>query len=137
VKKEVGLWIDHRQAVIVSLLDQGEEIKRISSGMGKHIRYSGASQSKNAVGSHDDAGEDTRDRRFGNDLSEYYDRVISSLRDADSILIIGPGEAKGELQKRLEGEALGGRVVAVETADKMTAGQIGAAVRQHFKNRVS
>ncbi len=133
MKREVGLWIDHRHAVIVILLDQGEEIKHLSSGMGKHIRYSGASQSKNAVGSHDDAAEDTRDRRFGNQLSEYYDTVISNLRDADSILIIGPGEAKGELQNRLEGEALGGRIVGIETADKLTDGQIAAAVRQHFR----
>ena len=131
--REVGLWIDHRQAVVVILLNQGEELEHVSSGMGKHIRYSGASQSKNAAGSHDDASEDTRDRRFGNQLVEYYDTVISHLRDADSILIIGPGEAKGELQKRLEGEALGGRIVGIETADKMTDGQITAAVRQHFR----
>jgi stalled ribosome rescue protein Dom34 len=133
MKRETGLWIDHRQAVIVTLQDQEEEIEHISSGMGKHIRYSGASQSKNAVGSHDDAAEDMRDRRFDSHLSEYYDKVISHLRDADSILIIGPGEAKGELQKRLEGEALGGRIVGIETADKMTDGQIAAAVRQHFR----
>jgi stalled ribosome rescue protein Dom34 len=133
MKREVGLWIDHRQSVIVILLDQGEELERINSEMGKHIRYSGASQSKNVVGSHDDAAEDIRDRRFDNHLKEYYDTVISHLRDADSILIIGPGEAKGELQKRLEAEALGGRIVGIETADKMTDGQITAAVRQHFR----
>jgi len=101
--------------------------------MSKRIRYSGASQAQNAAGSHDDAAEDTRDRRFGNYLKDYYDTVISHLRDADSILIIGPGEAKGELQKRLEADALGGHIVGVETADKMTDGQITAAVRQHFR----
>jgi hypothetical protein len=31
MKKEAGLWIDHRQAVIVTLVDQVEEIKRITS----------------------------------------------------------------------------------------------------------
>jgi hypothetical protein len=29
MKKEVGLWIDHRQAVIVSHVDQVEETKRV------------------------------------------------------------------------------------------------------------
>jgi hypothetical protein len=133
MKRETGLWIDHRQAVIVTLLEKGEELTRISSGMGKHVRYSGASQSENGSGSHDDAAEDIRDRRFGNHLSEYYDSVISNLRTADSILIIGPGEAKSELQKRLEIDSLAGRIVAIETADKMTDGQIAAAVRQHYR----
>ena len=49
-----------------------------------------------------------------------------------SILIFGPGEAKGELKKRLEGDKLGGRIVSIETVDKMTDRQIAAKVRQHF-----
>jgi len=58
--------------------------------------------------------------------------VIASIRDAESILIFGPGEAKGELKKRLEGDKLGGRIVSIETVDKMTDRQITAKVRQHF-----
>jgi len=58
--------------------------------------------------------------------------VIASIRDAESILIFGPGEAKGELKKRLEGDKLGGRIVSIETVDKMTDRQIAAKVRQHF-----
>jgi len=51
---------------------------------------------------------------------------------ADSILLFGPGEAKGEFEERLASKGLGGRVVGVETVDKMTAPQIAAKVRQHF-----
>ena len=58
--------------------------------------------------------------------------MIASIRDAESILIFGPGEAKGELKKRLEGDKLGGRIVSIETVDKMTDRQITAKVRQHF-----
>ena len=51
-------------------------------------------------------GEDVRDRQFGNHLNSYYDEVIAAIRGADSIQIFGPGEAKGELEKRLEHEGL-------------------------------
>ena len=131
MKKEVGLWIDHKQAVIVTLVDQVEETKRITSDIEKQVRYSGASR-----GSHDDTTEirrDRQDRRFDDHLSKYYDEVIACLRDANSILIFGPGEAKGELQKQLEGQALGERIVGTEAADNMTDGQIAAKVRQHFQ----
>jgi hypothetical protein len=132
MKTEVGLWIDHKQAVIVTLVDQTEETKRIVSDIEKQVRYSGASH-----GSHDDTTEirrDRQDRRFDDYLSKYYDEIIGCLRIADSILIFGPGEAKGELQKQLEGQALSERIVVMEITDKMTESQIVAKVRQHFRD---
>ena len=124
MKSDVGLWIDHRKAVIVNLTEKGDETREILSHMEKHVRFSG--------GAEDSAAEDQRDRRFTGHLHEYYDKVVSCIRDADSILILGPGEAKAELRTRLESEALGGRVAGIETVDKMTDGQIAARVRQYF-----
>ena len=129
MKKEVGLWIDHRQAVIVTLVDRVEDIKRITSDIEAQAQHSDA-------GSHDDTTEirrDRQDRRFDDRLSKYYDEVIACLRDADSILIFGPGEAKSELQERLEGQTLGERIGDFQTADNMTEGQVAAKVRQHFR----
>ena len=131
MKTKAGVWIDHRQAVIVTLVNQVEETKRITSDIEEQVRYPGDS-----IGSHDDTTEirrDRQDRRFDDHLSNYYDEVVACLRDADSILIFGPGEAKGELQKQLESQALGERIVGSETADSMTDGQIAAKVRQHFQ----
>lgn len=106
------------------LTDEGEETRRLESDMEKHIRFSGGAQT--------DMAEDMRDRRFTNPLNKYYDEVIAHIREADSILIFGPGEAKVEFKNRLESEGLGGRVVGIETVDKMTDRQIAAKVRQCF-----
>ena len=120
---QAGLWIDHRKAVIVLITDEGEEVKKIISGMEKHVRFAGREGG---------AGEDVSDRKFGNHLNSYYDEVIAVIRDADTIQIFGPGEAKGELEKRFEQEGLTAKVLAVETVDKMTDRQISAKVRKHF-----
>jgi stalled ribosome rescue protein Dom34 len=125
MKRQVGLWIDHREAVIVMITDEGEHTTRITSQMEKHVRFASGS-------SEDGSAESTRDRQFASHLDAYYDKVIACIRDAESILILGPGEAKGELEKRLENQELGGRIVGIETVDKMTDGQIAARVRQHF-----
>lgn len=132
MKKEVGLWIDHRRAVIVTNLDQKEEIKRITSRVEKHVRYSGISHASGESDSHKDTTEDGRDQRFDDQLNRYYDEVISYLRDATSILIMGPGEAKVELEKRLADHEPGDRIVTLKTTDKMTDHQVVAEVRQHF-----
>ena len=124
MKKELGLWIDHKEAVIAFVSGDDAEVKRIESDMESHGRFSGGAAAATE--------EDIRDRRFGNHLNKYYDEVIALVRDADSILILGPGEAKAELKKRLESQRLGERIVGVEAADKMTDGQVAAKVREHF-----
>jgi len=129
MKKNIGLWIDHRKAVIVIITEDGEEIKKITSNMEKHVRFT------NGNGSENGSSEDVRDRQFGNHLNTYYDEVIAVIRDADSIQIFGPGEAKGELEKRLEREGLKARILVVETVDKMTDRQISAKVRDQLATR--
>ena len=124
MKSEVAVWIDHRKAVIASITGKAEQMRQVTSNMEKHVRYSGAAQ--------EDSAEDQRDRRFTGHLNKYYDQVIACLRNADSILILGPGEAKTELEQRLGNEALGTRIVGIETVDKMTDRQIAARVRQRF-----
>ena len=126
MKKQIGLWIDHRKAVIVIVTEEGEELKKISSNMEKHVRFTGGRASE------DGSTEDVRDRQFGNHLNSYYDEVIAVIRGADSIQIFGPGEAKGELEKRLEHEGLKAHIFAIETVDKMTDRQISAKVRDHL-----
>ena len=76
--------------------------------------------------------DDSREREFTGHLNQYYAAVIAAIRAAKSILIFGPGEAKGELKKRLEHAKLGKQIVAIETADKMTDRQIAAKVREYF-----
>jgi hypothetical protein len=124
--KQAGLWIDHKEAFIVFVGDNGEETRRVESGMDKHVRFSGGNRPE------DGSADDQRDRQFSAHLNRYYDEVISHIGGADSILLFGPGEAKGEFEKRLARKGLVGRVVGVETVDKMTAPQIAAKVRQHF-----
>ena len=127
MKKEVGLWIDHRKAVVVIVSDEGEEVREITSHMEKHVRYSNDY-------SEGGSSEDMRDRQFGNRLNSYYDAVIAVIRDGDSIQIFGPGEAKGELKKRLESGGFKGHILGIETVDKMTDRQIAAKVRERFPN---
>ncbi len=120
MKINVGVWIDHRKALVVRLHDDTEETHSIVSDIGKHVRYAGGKP------------EDQIENKFTNQLNEYYAKVISLLKDAGAILILGPGEAKGELSKRLSAELSDSHIVGVETADKMTVNQIIARVRSHF-----
>jgi hypothetical protein len=132
MKTKVGLWIDHRKAILVTVTAKGEEINEIISEVEKQPRRSGDSPLKGAYESRQVPADDSRQRNFTGQLNIYYDAVIASIRDAESILIFGPGAAKDELKKRLEGNNLGGSIVGIETVDKMTEPQIAAKIRHHF-----
>ena len=132
MKTKVGLWIDHRKAIIVTITDKGEEMGLIISKVEKQPRRSGDSPLKGSYEPHHVQAEDSRQRTFTGHLNIYYDAVIASIRDAEAILIFGPGEAKGELKQRLERHGPGGRIVGIEPVDKMTDRQIAAKVRLYF-----
>ena len=127
MKKTVGLWIDHKKAVIVCLAGNDAEIKLVTSNIERQHRQSGVTT----------PADDVRQRGLTGRLNGFYDQVISCIRGAEEIFIVGPGEAKGELRKRLDQTYLGRRIVGVETCDKMTDPQTVAKVRKHFLSRVA
>ena len=133
MKREIGLWIDHRKTVIVTIENEVAVTREIRSNMEKHVRFSSGTHSKGPNSSQGSTAEDMRDRQFGDHLGRYYEGIVSLIRDADAIWIFGPGEAKGELEKRLERAGLKGRVVSVEAVDKMTDRQVAAKVRDRIR----
>ena len=135
MKTTKGLWIDRRKAVIVAVTAKGEEVKEIISHVEKQRgRFEGV-RSTTPYEARQVPADDSRERGLTGQLDKYYDEVISHVRDAELLLIFGPGEAKGELIKRIENHTLSEHKVRVETADNMTVPQIAAKVRLYFKNR--
>jgi hypothetical protein len=122
--KRVGIWIDHKRAVIVSASADDVSTSTLESGVEGHPRYSGPEGG---------TGEQNYEERHERHLERYYDEVISQLGHAGAVLIFGPGEAKRELKDRLtRSKARGECTVDIETSDKLTDPQIVAKVKKHF-----
>ncbi len=132
MKTVVGLWIDHREAVIVLLSRNGQDTKRIKSHVEKQLRRSGRSPAGEAFESQMVPADDSREREYRGRLARYYDEVIACLGPAEAIMVFGPGEAKGELRKRIKRNKLDLRITRFETTDKMTERQVSEKVRRHY-----
>jgi hypothetical protein len=131
MKTNAGLWIDHREAIIVKLTDKGVETKRIPSSAEQQLRRTGEPDS-GRFESQQVPADDSRQREYTGQLARFYDTVIAHLRECGPILIFGPGETKGELKKRFEKQAGSPHLIVLETTDKMSEAQIVAMVRHHF-----
>jgi hypothetical protein len=121
---QVGIWIDHKKAVIVSASAGEVTAKTVESEAGPHPHYSGSQEG---------GGEKKYEGRRDLQLDQYYDAVIGQLGQPDALLLFGPGEAKLQLKERLgRSKTLSARIVAVESADKMTDPQIVAKVKEYY-----
>jgi hypothetical protein len=129
--KQIGLWIDHKRAVILTMDEDGETMQTIESGI-EHLRLRGANRARTPYSAQYQKGDDQLDKQYNGYLNKYYESVITHLRGADEVFILGPGEAKMELKKRLELQKAGPPVAGVFSADKMTERQLAAKVREHF-----
>jgi len=129
---KAGVWIDHKQAIVVVMADAGHEIKKIVFDIGQSTLPAASSSGRHKFTPNDFIAEDRLERKVENDRKDYYDDVIACIRGADSLLILGPGEAKGEFNKHMKAKRVRGIVVELETADKLTDRQLVAKVQQHF-----
>jgi len=82
----VGIWIDHKRAVIVTVSEGRVTSETVESDVDAHPRYSGQQ---------DGGGEKKYEERHGQHLDRYYDEVISRLGQPDGLLILGPVRPKG------------------------------------------
>lgn len=134
---KAGVWIDHKRAVIVLIGDAETEIKKIDFDIGQPIHKKGGGRSKNTYTRNDFVAENRLARKVDSDRKDYYGDVLAALRGVSSVLILGPGEAKGELGKLILAKKSRGLDVASEAADKLTDRQLKAKVGEYFAARIA
>lgn len=114
------VWLDHAAAKVFHFDAHAFETKVVHSPhAGDHLHHKAGS-----IG----AGHAADDPKF-------FAAVADALKGSQEILLMGPGGTKGAFVKHLEKHAaeIARRVVAVETADHPTDGEIVGRARKHFK----
>jgi len=131
--RHVGLWIDHKNAYIIMPGEQ--QVQVIPSNLEPRVHGGGT-----RIGGMYNQGLDSElgyNDRYQHQLHEFYEKVITSVREAEHIYVMGPGEAKLEFEKALhKHKGLRERLLKVETADKMTQKQMAARVRDFFTHEL-
>jgi hypothetical protein len=139
MKKNIGIWIDHKEAILVWIEGGQTTVERIESNAESHFRPSGGWKAAGTSVAQSVSKEQKADERRKHQLHNFYQMVIKKLGKAENIFIVGPSEAKLELAKEIEKiKGQHDRIAAVETSDRLTENQIVAKVRSFFsasKNR--
>ncbi len=115
-----AVWLDHAHAKIFHFDAQDWGATEVKSAHGAaHLHHKAG-----AAG----AGHAAEDPKF-------YAAIETALADAKEILVMGPGNAKTVFHKHAvqHQPALAKRIVAVESADHPSDGELVAHARKHFK----
>jgi stalled ribosome rescue protein Dom34 len=131
--RNVGLWIDHKQAYII--WHENDKIDVVLSNIEPPAHFSGGTQRGGKLTQKGDLELHDNDR-YRLQLTRYYQQVLSKLRDVNSIFIMGPGEAKVEFLKALKKQKnMENRLLRAVTADKMTMNQMIAYVKKFYQEQ--
>jgi len=129
--KQVGVWVDHRKAVIVTIGQDEETIQVVHS----LIEMQGPTYGSGArpdYGQQDKYADDSLQNQSSMHLKKYYKNIAAYIKNADYIMLMGPGEAKIELRKNLDRRMMGYKILEVMPADKMTDREIALNVRAYY-----
>jgi stalled ribosome rescue protein Dom34 len=119
LSNHVLVWIDHVQAHLIHFNPEKAETEIVYT----HSTHAHLHTKAGVVG----AGRALED-------THYFDDIAMKLKDAQEILIVGPGFEKLELMKHLLAhyDAIAQKVKSVETVDHPSDAQLLAYARSYF-----
>ena len=131
--KKIGVWIDKREAKIVTLTADKETLHTIPSNV-EDYHVKGGSGTRLKGGPQDVVQDSKYLEREKHQLRVFFRTIVAEINDADELLIFGPAQAPQKLQKELVDTypQLSEKVRGVEKADSMTENQVKAWVRDFF-----
>jgi hypothetical protein len=133
MKKYTGIWIDHKEAVLVSLEGDQTVVQHVESGAESHLKPAGGWKAGGTVVAQAVFNEHTADERRKHQYHAFFIKVIELLADSSKIAILGLGEAKLEFAKEIEKlNDLHTKVTGVEACERLTENQLIAKVKTLF-----
>ncbi|MEI6847188.1 MAG: hypothetical protein WCK32_03985 [Chlorobiaceae bacterium] len=137
MKKNTGLWIDHKKALLVSIEGDNAHVQSIESGADSHFKPSGGWKAGGTSVAQSVSKEHSVEESLKHQYRAFYKKIIALLSDSTGIVIFGPGEAKIELANEISknNSALQEKVIAVEPCERLTENQFIAKVKAFFINQ--
>lgn len=134
--KNTGIWIDKREAKIITLENGNEHLNSITSDL-ESFNIGGGSGTSLKGGPQDVVQDSKYLEREKHQFSGFFKEISKFITEADSVVIFGPAEAGIKLNKELTEKYpdLHSKVKSVETTDSMTENQLKAWVRNYFSSK--
>lgn len=136
IQMKVGVWLDKRKAIVVTIYDGEISLNTILSNV-EDFHVHGGSGTRLKGGPQDVVQDSKYLEREKHQLKNYFNDVISEINDANSIVLFGPAETAEKLHKEITKyhKNLEIKIKDVVKANSMTKRQVKAWVKAFFKEK--
>jgi len=132
---KVGIWIDQKEANLITLTENAILSKTIYSDIETRIRIKGEKKQFGRFGDQYLVDEKGKENRIKIYTQKYLLRVAKELSKAEEIFLFGPAQMKIKLEKLiLDIPELALKLKDTRTSEKMTHNQKLAYVKAYYKN---
>ena len=136
--KRVGIWIDSKKAVVVTLSGKSQQIQTIDSPIITRERIDGEGKAFGRFGDQYLNEEQKKEARQDIQARHFFHDLIDIVDNSDHFVVFGPSFMKTEFEKEINKHPeIESKLMSVETADSMTDNQIAAWVRDYFQAKLN
>lgn len=126
------VWIDHRKAIVVHAGSEGAIAEQtFLTNLEEHQRFSGEGSDKTGLFGHSIDHQHQQQSREEHHFQKFLDGLVDGLNHPDSILILGPGDARFALENTIQGnKSMQGVHIENRPASKMPSHALRAALQE-------
>ncbi|WP_372792891.1 hypothetical protein [Lutibacter sp.] len=134
MKKNIGIWIDTKQAVIIKLLNDTHSVKVIESNIETRERIDGESKKYGRFGGQFMTYEKNKLNRKIEQTNQYVKNLLKEVENCDSVVLFGPSKMKTIFEKELKSNMqLANKLIGVSNSKLLTENQMVAWVKDFYK----
>lgn len=134
MKKQTGIWLDSKRAILVQLVNGEHSFEKVDSDIENRIYHNKESDKGSFMQGTHSSNEKSFDEREKQQRKNFVNELFEMVKISDEILVFGPSEMKKMLKKRIEEDQnVASKLKSVETAQAMTENQLVSYVKSFFE----
>jgi DNA polymerase III delta subunit len=133
MKKNIGIWIDSKQAFIIKISTKNVSLKNIESNIDFRERVEGESKKYGRFGGQYITYEKNRENRRNEQTNIYFKNLLKEISHCDTVVLFGPSTMKNQFEKEIQKNMqMASKLVGVYNCDALTENQMIAWVKDYY-----
>lgn len=133
MKKNIGIWIDTNQAIIINLLNDHYSLKRIESNIDTRERVPGEAKKYGRFGGQYTTYEKNRLNKKNEQTNLYFKALTKEINGCNNVVLFGPSTMKILFEKEIKSNMqIADKLLGVYNSEAITENQMIAWVKDFY-----
>ena len=136
MKKNMGIWIDTSQAVVIKLSNNDYSVKKIESNIETRERVPGETKKYGRFGNQYLTYEKHRENKRNQQTGQFLKELLKEIDQCDEVVLFGPSTMKYIFEKEIRNNMqMAYKLKGVETSELLTENQMVAWTKNYYKSK--